>query len=249
MADQNTNERGMPRLVKRLKVANSDPYLAFASEMFDKEPGDVSPEERQEAKERVMASLYQPSSASEPRGLLEVAARNIILAVGRDITEEGLTETPRRVADAWLEDFLPSVTAEEALAEMTMEETFDQMLLVRNVPVRSHCEHHLLPWFGTVSMAYIPSKKTVGLSKLTRMVNAAEKGLSIQERVTDTLANTMQKVLEPMGCMVVMEAVHTCTLMRGVRTETQKFTTSATRGVFLTNSAPRQEFLTLLNRG
>jgi GTP cyclohydrolase I len=241
------NEMGIPRLVKRLKIVNADPYLAFASEMFDKKPSEVTAEERQEAKERIMASLY--SSRREPRQLLEDAAKNIIAAVGRDITEEGLADTPRRVADAWLEDFLPTVTAEEALAEMIMEETFDQMLMVRNIPVRSHCEHHLLPWFGTVAMAYIPSEKTVGLSKLTRMVNAAEKGLSIQERVTDTLADTMQKVLKPLGCMVVMEAVHTCTLMRGVRTETQKFTTSATRGVFLTNSAPRQEFLTLLNRG
>jgi GTP cyclohydrolase I len=185
---------------------------------------------------------------SEKRQKLEQAATLIVEALGRSLSEEGLKDTPRRLADAFLEDFYPNGSPQEALSQMVMKESYNQMLIVKNIPVRSHCEHHILPWFGNVALGYIPHEKTVGLSKLTRMVQAAERGLSIQERVTDILADTIQEVLKPLGCMVVMEASHTCTLMRGVRTELQKFTTSATRGVFLTNPAARSEFLTLLNR-
>jgi GTP cyclohydrolase I len=188
------------------------------------------------------------SSTRTPKQKLEEAAKLIISALGRDIDEEGLKGTPDRVARAWMEDFFPGETPKEALSAMTMDESYDQMLIVRGIAIRSHCEHHLLPWFGNVAIGYIPNKKTVGLSKLTRMVMAAQSGISIQERVTDILANTVQEVLEPMGTMVVIQASHSCTFMRGVKSELQNFTTSATRGVFLTNPAPRQEFLTLLNR-
>lgn len=178
----------------------------------------------------------------------EMACRMIISALGDDPTREGLRDTPRRFRDAFVEDFSPNGTPEQALEEMVIEERFDQLILVRDVPVRSFCEHHVLPWFGRVAVGYIPQDKTVGLSKLTRMVMAAGRGLTIQERVTDRLADAMNKVLRPVGAMVVIEAVHTCTLLRGVRTELQKFTTSATRGVFLTNPAARQEFLMLMSR-
>ncbi len=186
---------------------------------------------------------------TEQTDKLEQAARLIIEALNEDPTREGLEDTPRRFRDAFMEDFMPNGSPEEALAEMTMEETFEQMVMVRNVPIRSLCEHHILPWFGRVAIGYIPQDVTVGLSKITRMVQSVGRGLTIQERCTDRLASAMSSVLRPVGCMVVVEAVHTCTLLRGVRTELQTFTTSATLGVFLTNPAPRQEFLTLLTRG
>ena len=147
-----------------------------------------------------------------------------------------------------MEDFWTDEPLENNLLEMVMEETFDQMVIVRDIPIRSHCEHHILPWFGKVCLGYIPHGKTVGLSKMTRLVDAAGKGLTIQERVTDQIADTMNNVLDPKGVMVVVEATHMCTLMRGVRTEMQKFTTSTAKGVFLTNPASRQEFLTLFSR-
>ncbi len=176
------------------------------------------------------------------------AASLIIEALDDDPTREGLVDTPRRFSKAFLDDFAPNGSPEDALAGMVMEEKFDQMVMVTGVPIRSFCEHHILPWFGQVAIGYIPQDKTVGLSKVTRMVYAAGRGLTIQERVTESLANAMNSVLRPIGCIVVVEAIHTCTLLRGVRAESQKFITSATRGVFLTNSAPRQEFLTLLSR-
>jgi GTP cyclohydrolase I len=180
--------------------------------------------------------------------MLKQAASLIITALGRDLTEPGLVGTPDRVARAWMNEFTPGISAEEALAEMIMEESYDQMLIVKGIPIRSFCEHHLLPWFGNVAVGYIPHSKTVGLSKMTRMVQAAQLGITIQERVTESLADAMQKVLEPSGSMVVIEATHSCTAMRGVKSEGQSFTTSAVRGIFLSNPHAKQEFLTLLNR-
>ena len=179
---------------------------------------------------------------------LEEAARLIITSLGEDPTAEGLRDTPRRFREMFMEDFWTDEPLENNLLEMVMEETFDQMVIVRDIPIRSHCEHHILPWFGKVCLGYIPHGKTVGLSKMTRLVDAAGKGLTIQERVTDQIADTMNNVLDPKGVMVVVEATHMCTLMRGVRTEMQKFTTSTAKGVFLTNPASRQEFLTLFFR-
>ena len=179
---------------------------------------------------------------------LEEAARLIITSLGEDPTAEGLRDTPRRFREMFMEDFWTDEPLENNLLEMVMEETFDQMVIVRDIPIRSHCEHHILPWFGKVCLGYIPHGKTVGLSKMTRLVDAAGKGLTIQERVTDQIADTMNNVLDPKGVMVVVEATHMCTLMRGVRTEMQKFTTSTAKGVFLTNPASRQEFLTLFSR-
>ena len=176
---------------------------------------------------------------------LEQAAKLIIKALGEDISAEGLKETPRRFREMFMEDFWPGNSLDTVLGEMVMDETFDQLVMVKDIPIRSHCEHHILPWWGKVCLGYIPHAKTVGLSKMTRMVDAAGKGLTIQERVTDEIAQSMNRVLDPTGVMVVVEAVHMCTLMRGVKTEMQKFTTSTAKGVFLTNAAPRQEFLTL----
>jgi len=176
---------------------------------------------------------------------LEDAAKLIIKALGEDINAEGLSETPRRFREMFMEDFWPGDSLDTVLGEMVMEESFDQMVIVKDIPIRSHCEHHILPWWGKVCLGYIPHAKTVGLSKMTRMVDAAGKGLTIQERVTDSIAQSMNRVLDPKGVMIVVEAVHMCTLMRGVKTEMQRFTTSTAKGVFLTNSAPRQEFLTL----
>ncbi len=181
--------------------------------------------------------------------MLEEAAALIIRALDEDPTREGLVDTPRRFKDMFLDDFSRNGSAQEALSQMVMEETFDQMIIVRDVPVRSHCEHHILPWVGKVCIAYIPKEKTAGLSKITRMVEAAARGLTIQERVTERLADAMVEVLEPLGVMVVIEAKHLCTMIRGVRAENQKFTTSKAKGVFLTKDAARLEFLALWSRG
>jgi len=191
--------------------------------------------------------MLEPTTPAEK---LELACRLIISALGEDPTREGLVDTPRRFRDAYLEDFAPNGgnSGRDALAKMVMSEKFDQLIVVRDIPVRSLCEHHILPWFGRAAIGYIPQDKAVGLSKMTRMVDEVGRGLTIQERVTDKIADLMNDVLRPLGVIVVIEALHTCTLVRGVRTEVQTFTTSAARGVFLTNPAPRAEFFSLINR-
>lgn len=184
--------------------------------------------------------------------MLEEAARLIILALHEDPNREGLKDTPRRFRDMFLEDFSKNGTPEQALEEMVINESYDQMVIVRDIFVRSHCEHHVLPWWGRAAVGYIPNKKMIGLSKITRMVEAAARGLTIQERVTQSLADAMNTVLDPIGVMVVIEGVHACTIMRGVKVEAQTFTTSAAKGVFLQKSikgfAARQEFLMLFSR-
>jgi GTP cyclohydrolase I len=178
---------------------------------------------------------------------LEQAAKLIIEALGENPRREGLIDTPRRFRDMFLEDLGHNgITPQEALKEMVMEEHYDQVVIVKDIPVRSLCEHHLLSWYGRASIGYIPREKTVGLSKLTRCVEAASRGLTIQERVTNYIADAIEEVLQPIGIMVIIEAVHLCVLVRGVKSEIQRFTTSAARGAFLENQAARQEFLTLL---
>jgi len=189
------------------------------------------------------------STPSEKSEMLMTAATLILKALDDDPEREGLVETPRRFRDMFLEDFSMNGTPEAALEEMIIrEETFDQMIMVRDVPIRGICEHHLLPWIGTVCIAYLPQDSAVGLSKVTRMVEAAARGLSVQERVGEKLADAMEAVLEPLGVMVVIEARHMCTQIRGVRAERQKFTTSIARGAFLENPSARMEFLTLYGK-
>ena len=195
--------------------------------------------------------LPLPAQYIAAGNMLEQAAKLIIEALEENPNREGLKDTPRRFKEMFLADFSKNGTPEKALEEMVMkEEKFDQMIMVRDVRVQSHCEHHLLPWIGRMCIGYVPNDKVVGLSKITRMVEAASRGLSIQERVGEQLADAMEKVLEPRGVMIVIEAKHLCTLIRGVRAENQDMVTSITRGAFKEENNPaRSEFMTLWSRG
>ncbi len=184
------------------------------------------------------------------RDWLEQAARLIILSCDGDPDkDEHFKGTPDRFADMFLEDFIPNGTIKEALEQMVVEETYDQMIVVRDIPIRSMCPHHLLPWFGRATIGYIPNGKIIGLSKITRAVEAAARGPQIQEAVTDNITKAMQEVLDPLGTACTIEAVHMCTLMRGVKTEMQRFSTSSTLGVFREKPETRQEFLVLSQGG
>lgn len=182
----------------------------------------------------------------EPRVALELAARLIIQAVGEDLENTHFKDTPERFADMFLEEFIPNGSIEKALEQMYVEETYDEMLIVRSIPIRSMCPHHLLPWFGRATVGYIPGERTVGLSKITRAIEAAGRGPRLQEAVTQAITAAIDEVLKPIGSMAVIEAVHMCTLMRGVKTELQQFSTSSCTGAFRDKPEARQEFLTLL---
>ncbi len=197
-----------------------------------------------------LGSLDPRPNENQKRQWLEQAARLIILSCDGDPDKDPhYKDTERRFADMFLEEFIPNGTIKEALEQMVVEETYDEMIVVRDIAIRSFCPHHLLPWFGRATVGYIPDGSTVGLSKITRAIEAVGRGPKLQEAATASIVQAMDEVLKPLGSACTIEAVHMCTLMRGVKTELQKFTTSANSGVFRDKPETRQEFLTLFSRG
>lgn len=176
----------------------------------------------------------------------ESAVRELLIALDQDVESEGMRGTPERVARMFVEQ----CTAEDAeLDHVFVEDRFDELVMVRDIPIRSYCEHHLLPWFGRAHIAYIPNKQLLGISKLARLTYSCSKGFTIQERVTKQIADRLYSEVEPKGVMVVVEAVHACMSLRGAKALGASTTTSAVRGVFRDVVAAREEFLGLIAKG
>ncbi len=162
----------------------------------------------------------------------------------------GLVETPARAAKAW-EEWTGGYNIDPLDLLKTFEdgaEKCDEMIVVSDIPVYSHCEHHLAPIFGTATVGYIPRGRIVGLSKINRVVDAFARRLQVQERLTNQIAETLMEGLNPHGCGVVIKARHMCMESRGVKQAGTFTTTSAMRGAFRTNAAARAEFLSLANK-
>ena len=169
--------------------------------------------------------------------------------LGEDPGREGLIKTPDRVAAAmhWLTRGYGQ-TAEAVVGDALFTEDHENMVVVRDIEFYSMCEHHMLPFFGTCHVAYIPNGRVVGLSKLPRIVDVFARRLQVQERLTDQIAGAIADVLEPRGVGVIMEASHLCMMMRGVEKQTSKTLTSAVRGSFRTDPKTREEFMSLVRR-
>lgn len=176
--------------------------------------------------------------------------RELIEAVGEDPEREGLKNTPDRVARMYTE-LLSGYTAEpERIVNGALFDiTYDEMVIVRDIEFYSLCEHHLLPFIGRAHVAYIPAGKVIGLSKIPRIVDMYARRLQIQERMTRQIADFVQTTLQPQGVAVVVEAMHMCAMMRGVKKHDARMTTSAMHGSFRANLATRQEFLDNISRG
>jgi GTP cyclohydrolase I len=166
--------------------------------------------------------------------------------IGEDPTREGLLKTPNRVAKsmAWLTRGY-DMSAELVIGDALFEENHENMVMVRDIEFYSMCEHHMLPFFGKVHIAYIPNGKIVGLSKLPRVVEVFSRRLQVQERLNEQLANALDDVLKPKGVGVVIEAVHLCMMMRGVEKQSSRTITSSLRGLFRDDAKTRAEFLQL----
>lgn len=174
--------------------------------------------------------------------------KTIIDDLGEDVNREGLVKTPERVAKAM--QFLTQgyeLDADAIMGEAIFHEEYSEMVVVKDIELYSLCEHHMLPFFGKAHIAYIPDNKIVGLSKIPRVVDAFARRLQVQERLTIEIRDCVQRVLEPKGVAVVIEASHMCMQMRGVQKQNSVTTTSAFTGIFLSNSSTRKEFIDLIN--
>ena len=189
------------------------------------------------------------ATVDSPR--LAAAVREILLALGEDPDRDGLRETPERVARMYAEIFSGLREDPGEHLSVTFEAEHDEVVLVRDIDLYSVCEHHLVPWFGRAHVAYIPGSdgRVTGLSKLARLVEGYARRPQVQERLTSQVADTLVRVLEPTGVLVVVEAEHLCMSMRGVRKPGAVTVTSAVRGHFLTSAAARAEVLSLIGRG
>ncbi|MFC4321527.1 GTP cyclohydrolase I FolE [Litchfieldia salsa] len=178
---------------------------------------------------------------------IEEAVRLILEAVGEDPNREGLLDTPKRVAKMYEEAFSGLKIDPREYFETIFSEDHEELVLVKDIPFHSMCEHHLVPFYGIAHVAYIPQNgRVAGLSKLARAVEAVSRRPQLQERITSTIADTMMQTLEPHGVMVVVEAEHMCMTMRGVKKPGAKTVTSAVRGVFKTDSDARKEVLSYI---
>lgn len=176
------------------------------------------------------------------------AVRELIRWIGDDPAREGLKDTPRRVVDAFLEYFQGYDECPETYLQRTFEQVggYDEIVLLKDIPFHSHCEHHMAPIIGRAHVAYLPTDKVVGISKLARVVQAYARRLQVQERLTAEIADCIQKVLEPQGVAVVIEASHACMTARGVGTPGVSMTTSRMMGVFRDDQKAREEVIKLI---
>jgi GTP cyclohydrolase I len=178
----------------------------------------------------------------------EAAVRELLLAVGEDPDRPGLKDTPRRVARAYAETFAGLWQDPGEILATTFDEDHDEMVLVKDIPMYSTCEHHLVPFHGVAHIGYIPGEdgRVTGLSKLARLVEVYARRPQVQERMTSQIADALADVLKPRGVLVVIEAEHLCMAMRGIRKPGSTTVTSAVRGIFRDNPATRSEAMSLV---
>ena len=181
---------------------------------------------------------------------IQDAVTEILIAVGENPTRKGLERTPERVARMYTELLSGyRVDPNKIVGDALFEVTYDEMVIVRDIEFYSMCEHHMLPFMGRAHVAYLPSGKVIGLSKIPRIVDVFARRLQVQERMTRQIADFINEALMPKGVAVVVEALHLCTMMRGVKKQNARMTTSTVHGAFRKNLATRQEFLDNISRG
>jgi GTP cyclohydrolase IA len=199
--------------------------------------------------EMTMIRVPEMDEDLERKDLIESAVREILTSVGEDPQREGLRRTPDRVARMYDELLAgyhvdPVALVNDALFDVE----YDEMIVVKDIEFFSLCEHHMLPFYGRAHVAYIPSDKVIGLSKIPRIVEMFARRLQVQERMTQEIAALLEQVLQPLGVAVVVEGAHMCSMMRGVKKENARMVTSAMLGSFKENSKTRNEFMEHLRR-
>jgi GTP cyclohydrolase I len=195
----------------------------------------------------VSRSIPPATRARVSQTEMEQAVRTLLIGLGEDPDREGLKDTPKRVVKAL--QFLTQgydQSLEELINGAVFHEDTNEMVLIRDIDIFSSCEHHILPIIGRVHVAYIPNGRVIGLSKIARICEMHARRLQVQERLTASIAETLQSVLQPQGVAVVVEATHMCMVMRGVQKPGSWTVSSAMRGVFAEDARTRQEFMSLI---
>ncbi|MEC7821204.1 MAG: GTP cyclohydrolase I FolE [Candidatus Neomarinimicrobiota bacterium] len=180
---------------------------------------------------------------------LESLTSELLQLIGEDINRDGLIKTPMRVAKAW--DYFSQgyrTNIDDVINNAIFTENCKDMIVVRDIEFFSLCEHHMIPFFGRAHVGYLPDGKIIGLSKIPRIVDMFSRRLQVQERLTDEIANTIQKILNPIGVAVVMEGRHLCMQMRGVEKQNSLASTSAMLGQFRKSAETRAEFLSIISK-
>jgi len=194
--------------------------------------------------------ILKTASPEIDQPAIEVAVRQILSAIGENTEREGLVETPRRVAEAYAELF--SGVGEDPAELLTVgfdEEDHHEMVVLKDIPFHSMCEHHLMPFHGVVHIGYIPDGRIVGISKLARLVEVLARRPQVQERLASQIVEHLMSGLRAKGAAVVIEATHLCMTMRGIRKNGSRMVTSATRGAFRDDPRTRSEFFALIGEG
>jgi GTP cyclohydrolase I len=202
-----------------------------------------------EKDDEIFLDNLQPSTSIDLKKVRD-AVELMLVAFGEDPSRKGLIRTPERVARMYTELLAGySVDANKMVNDALFEVSYDEMVIVRDIEFYSLCEHHLLPFMGRVHVAYLPNGKVIGLSKIPRIIDLFARRLQVQERMTRQIADFLNETLRPLGVAVVVEGLHLCTMMRGVRKHDARMTTSAMHGAFRSSMATRQEFLDNISRG
>jgi GTP cyclohydrolase I len=197
------------------------------------------------------SQLATPAASAQPRPTreqAEAAVRTLLLWTGDDPHREGLVDTPARVVRAYEEFFAGYATDPVEMLARSFEETdgYDEMVVLRDIRLETHCEHHMVPIIGRAHIGYIPDGRVVGISKLARVLEAYAKRLQIQEKLTAQVANTIQQVLKPKGVAVVIEAQHQCMTTRGIHKPGVSMVTSRMLGAFRDDASTRREFMAMI---
>ena len=199
-------------------------------------------------KQNIVAKKESSNNHKPSREEAKEAVKTMLAWAGDNPNREGLIETPERVVSAYEEFFAGYDMDPDEILDKTFEEVagYDEMVIVKDVRLESHCEHHMVPFIGIAHVAYIPHKRVVGISKLARIVDVYAKRLQTQETMTAQIADTIQRVLEPRGVAVVIDAEHQCMTTRGVHKSETSTVTSRMLGIFRTDERTRSEFMNLI---
>lgn len=188
---------------------------------------------------------------SQRKKLIEGHVYELLKLLGEDPDREGLKATPSRVARAYLDEIVLGYEQESVIDKLITKfgkEKYDQIIMCKDIEFYSLCEHHMLPFYGRVHIGYIPGESLLGISKLSRLVEVYARRLQVQERLTDEIAHCIEERIKPKGVIVIMEGIHLCMRMRGVKQQNAVMMTSALKGVFLDEPHAKQEFISLMNR-